>query len=215
MNITTTLRALGFVSALSLATWAQASPLSLMSADFEGDLSAWTERDPLNPTAAIVADPLASGRGQVLTFQRVGSSGTLFSSEAVTSVGGKFVLTFDYLGLMGQNGGTPGDLGGYIGVVTGMDGTGLWVGGTGAQVTPLNLIDDGEWHSYSYIFTAEWSDTVRVMAQDWDGSGAVANNVYFDNIKLEAIPEPTSLALVGLALAAAGLGSKRRKVQGA
>lgn len=214
MSISITLRAIGFVSALSMATWAHAAPLTMMSADFEGDLSAWTERTPGNPSGLIVADPLASGRGNVLTFQQVGSSGTLFSNEAVTSGNGKFMLSFDYLGLM-TRGGIAGDLGGYIGVVTGIDGSGLWVGGTGAYPTALNLVDDGEWHSYSFTFTSQWGATLRVMAEDWDGSGNVARNVYFDNISLQAVPEPTSLALVGLALAAVGASTKRRKGQGA
>lgn len=213
MKLITTTRTFGFVAALSLATFAQASPLQLLTADFETGLAGWTERDPLNPTGLVVADPLSSGRGQVLTFQRVGSSGTLFSVPMISS-SSMFTLTFDYLGLAKQ-GSVAGDLGGYIGVVNGIDGAGLWVGGTGAQATPINLIDDGQWHTYSYTFTSQWGNSLLVMVEDWDGSGRTFQDAYFDNISFAAIPEPTSLALVGLALAAVGVSSKRRKAQAA
>lgn len=207
--ITTTTRALGFVAALSLATWAQASPLTMFAADFEGDLSGWTEREPANPSGLLVADPVNAGHGQVLTFQRAGSSGTLFSSDAVLSNSGKFTLSFDYLGLFADKGDSS-DLGGYIGIVNGIDGAGLWLGGTGVYATPIDLIDDGEWHSYSMTFISEWGSSLRVVLEDWDGSGAFVGDAFFDNISLQAVPEPTSLALVGLALFAVGATAKRR-----
>jgi PEP-CTERM motif len=208
-TVNATLRALGFVCALSLVSLAHATPQT-MTADFEGDLSAWTERNPAAPTGMLVADPLGSGRGQVLTFQLAGSTGTLFS-QMVTSPNAKFLLTFDYLGLY-AGGPNPTDLGGYIGVVN-ATGSGQWVGGTGSHPTPINLIDDGLWRTHTYSFTSEVGSSLRVMLQDWDGSGRTVRDAHFDNITLTSVPEPTSLALVALALAAVGATAKRRAAQ--
>jgi PEP-CTERM motif len=209
MNFTKTARAGAAIAALSLSTLAQASLVSVI-ADFETGLSGWTERNPALPSAEIVADPLTSGRGNVLTFQRVGSSGTLFSVDTSSSADGRFVLSFDYLGIPPQ-GAAPTYSGGYIGVVRGMDEPGAWIGGAGSYASRIALIDDSAWHSYTYTFTSEWGGSLRVMVEDWDGAGTVARNAFFDNISLQAVPEPTSIALVGLALLAMGASAKRSK----
>ena len=120
-------QAFTLTAALSLASLAQAAVVTTAFVDdFEGDLSAWTERDPGAPTGQIVTDPLGAGHGQVLNFQRTGSSGTLFTTDAVTSNSGWFQLNFEYLGLPIKNGPTD-DLGGYIGAITQISGQGLWV----------------------------------------------------------------------------------------
>ncbi len=210
MNFISTTRTLTAIATLSLATLAQAS---VITADFEVDLSGWSERNPAAPTGDIVFDPL-NPANMVLTFQRLGSNGTLFSTGTATSSSGMYTLSFDYLGLKGA-GGTAGDLGGYIGVVPTQGHWNLeWLAGTGAQATPLDLIDDGLWRTYTITFSSIWN-SLSVAVQDWDNSGPLAQatrDVYFDNISLSAatVPEPTSMALVGLALLAAGATAKRK-----
>jgi PEP-CTERM motif len=202
--------------ALGAAGLAQAAVMPLqvwsLGADFENGLGAWFDRNPTSPDALIVSDPLRPGN-HVLAFDRLMGSGSVFTNQAVSTTG-SYTLSFDYLGLPGL-GGVAGNLGGYIGVsVGGHASTQYWVGGTGSYQTPLALIDDGQWHSYSYTFSVGWGQPVRVMVEDWDGSGGVARDAFFDNISLRdssiaapsfaqgaSVPEPGSLALVALALA--------------
>jgi len=61
------------------------------------------------------------------------------------------------------------------------------------------LVDDGQWHTYSIEFNSSdagccgygpWSgnpptdNTIRIMLEDFVGSGGVAGDAYFDNIRL-------------------------------
>lgn len=205
-------RTLGLVATLSMATMAQAAVVSVFADNFESGLSKWDDSRPLSPHAKVVTDPL-NASNKVLTFQVPFFAGSIFSNDTVVSPSGSYTVSFDYLG-KSRRFSTPGDLGGYIGVSSADKADQLWLGGTGSFATPVNLIDDGAWHRYTYTFTAPgWLTTpLRLMAEDWIGSGLVTGDAFFDNVELRGnpIPEPTSLALVVAALAAAGALSRRR-----
>jgi hypothetical protein len=221
MNIRLAAFTLTLLASLAIACGAQAATVNVFSSGFESGLSAWFDRNPASPDAAVFDDPLRPGN-HVLGFNTIMGSGSVFTNAQVTS-SGSYTLSFDYLGVA-RPGSIAGDLGGYIGVSVGGNGSSqYWIGGTSNYYgTPVNLIDDGAWHNYSYTFTSTIGQPIRVMVEDWNGSGGVAGDAFFDNIVLRdssvaapaialgsAVPEPTSFALVALALVCTGLGAAR------
>jgi hypothetical protein len=183
---------------------------------FEGTLGAWQRGYHYLPASGtIVADPLQGDHA--LNFGHLNSGGDIFSVTAFDSPDNTYILTFDYLG-MPVPGGNPSDRGGFLGYSYGLPGTHVWLAGTqNSYGTPINLIDDGAWHTYTYTFTAAGS--IRLMLEDFVGSGGVPRDAFFDNIQLTdgngptpaAVPEPGTLALMGLGLAGLGFAARRKR----
>lgn len=185
--------------------------------DFQGDLSAWVGQsgDPTAHHGIIVPDPVNPGSGnRVLTFTQTNWGGDIFATAAGFAVtpGQQYTISFKYLGDPSQ-GGTPGNLGGYAGISAGFPGNHIWYYGTSnvSGAAPV-LIDDGQWHSYSYTFTASAGmNPVHLMFEDFYlqgyGLANVAGDVYFDDIRLVPIPGAVLLGLLGLSVA----GGKLRK----
>ena len=199
------------ISALGLifAYPAQSTDLNLFTDDFESDLSQWVGKGGSSHNGQIVTDPLDSGN-QVLNFTNLVGGGDVFSIDPLLSTSGEYRLSFDYLGIA-QAGSTPNNLGGFAGYSFGLPGLAIWLAGTGTSrnlhVAPnqktevLLLKDDGSWHSYEFTF--QTPNAVRIMLEDFIGSGGIAGDAYFDNVSLEAIgaasvsiPEPSTSLLV-------------------
>jgi hypothetical protein len=214
----------GFALALSLTTVAHAAAVSAFAEDFEGTLAAWTDRSPGNPQAAIFVDPL-NANNHVLGFRQLGSGGSIFSTTLIAAAG-QFTVSFDYLGLAGR-GGVAGDIGGYFGIDTGFPQNEVWIAGTGSYVTPVALIDDSQWHTYTLTFSSTIGQQVHLKFEDWDGSHGVAGDAFFDNVRFNdalvapaalphaqnAVPEPSSLALLAVAATALGITTRRRRAK--
>lgn len=179
--------------------------------DFESGLGKWTGKDGGAHHGIIVTDPLASGRGGVLSFSDFGSGGDIFSLNQI-SISGSFELSFDYLGLP-ASGSVPGNLGGFLGIAYSLhpvaEGTDvIWYAGTIDSYPGLliPLADDGVWHHYSVTLDGTALGAFRLTLEDYVGSGGNCDDSYFDNITLTSVtpvPEPSVAAttLLGLLLA--------------
>lgn len=192
------------------------APANLFNENFQGDLSAWVGQGgvPSAHHGMIVSDP-HDATNKVLTFTQTNLGGDIFTTAAgfTLASGQEYTVSFKYLGDPSQ-GGTIGDLGGYAGLSAGFPGSHLWYYGTnnvsGAQ--PV-LVDDGQWHSYSYAFTAPLSigNHIHLMFEDFYAPNYnlinKAGDVYFDDISLVPVPGAVLLGILGLSV----VGVKLRK----
>ena len=188
-----------------------ASQAITFQADFEGDLSAWTGGgvQGLPHSGVIVSDPFDSSN-RVLTFSTTTWGGDIFTAESFGHAdGASFRLSWDYLGLCGHS-----DCGGLVGV---WDDVTVapdhdWLAGSHTNYPngiELFTPDTGNWSRFSIDFVVPENQAVFLMLEDFVYAVSSApNDVYFDNIELNIIPEPTTVLLLGLGLV--GLSMKRR-----
>lgn len=194
-------------SAMAFAAAALVSGASmaatLMSDDFQGDLSQWQA----GGSAVIVADPLVSG-GKALAFNAGAGGGDLFSAQSyASSTGGHFTLSYDYLGIDAG--------GGYVGVdVSNGNATWeMWLAGDGSYGAPNVNPNTGKWEHVSFSFQSSFPITLKL--EQWYGQNGTPQQAMFKNLVLSeagnvsSVPEPGAYALVlgGLVVVAA---SRRR-----
>jgi len=200
--------------ALICAFIAMPARADIFSEDFESGLGAWTGAGGGVHHGQIVDDPLdpsATNKNQVLNFSELDSSGDIFTSADAFALtpGQSYSISFDYLGLARQ-GSVAGDFGGYAGLSEGLPGSHMWYYATGSASGAQDvLLDDGQWHRYTYTFTAPISglNAVHLMFEDFHYSGGVAGDAYFDNINFVPVPGAVLLGMLGLSV----VGVKLRK----
>ena len=171
--------------------------LPLFSDNFESGLTQWTTGN-----GSIVPDPLESDNA--LTFTATAAGGDIFSKSAFTSPYNLYLLELDYLGTSSSP-----PSGGYIGVDLSPSGE-IWIGGDGSYASLQALASTGSWQHYAIPFATS-AGPVTIKVEDWSGDNTIFGDAYFDNIKLSAIPEPTTMFLLGFGLI--GLAGTRRKIK--
>ncbi|MBW4496571.1 MAG: hypothetical protein KME26_26535 [Oscillatoria princeps RMCB-10] len=158
--------------------------------DFESPeaLSRWTGKSRGEHSGILVTDPLQGDRA--LSFTDFGSGGDIFTLQSFSSPSEIYRLSFDYLGLARPQS-EEGDLGGFVGYGATLSGNAdLWLAGTGKDSINLSpdfreLPDTGQWESISIPFAT--AESIHLTFEDFVSSGGIAGDVYFDNIRLEAL----------------------------
>jgi hypothetical protein len=176
----------------------------LFEEGFEGGLVGWLGQGGATHHAIIVDDPLRPSNHAV-TFTHHNSGGDLFSPLIAVQPGMRHILSFEYLGRPSLTIQT--NLGGFIGYSEAVPGKHTWTAATELSSGAEHLIlDDGQWHAYMFEFDAfhfELSspggpgipNMIRVMLEDAATTAAVGD-VFFDNVNVRAIPEPSAIGIV-------------------
>ena len=195
------------LSILFVSTQAMAVPIFFD--DFEAGLGKW-----ITPgSSQIVSDPLNSGN-HALNFNSLGSGGDSFTARNLAA--GTYHLSLDMLGTC-----RSGNCGGFVGIndVQGEQ----WLIGDASYLTPNALINNRTWQHIDVVFTARGTTPFQLKLEDFVWSG-ISRDVYFDNICVSSqandsgcsvpsnnVPEPASLALMGIGLAGLCFGRRKKK----
>ena len=201
-----------FVCAAAFALAAgQASANLILNPGFEtGDFTSWLVLGATGTVQSPDNGPSAGGtHNAFLDNQAVAANLALQQTTAAASVGSGVLVNYSFdlkaginaaggvlfVHIFDQNSG-----GGVIGQPTGLIGP-LLVGPP-----------DGLWHTFSGSFTTlAGTDHLTIEFDATTGAGAGSiEQMHVDNVVLNAVPEPTTVTLVGLGLLGL-LGLRRRK----
>lgn len=182
--------------------------------DFESGLGQWTGKSGGAHNGVIVPDPLRPGNN-CLTFTDLNTDGDIFATpDGLTLIPGQlYTLSLEYLGQASPES-SPDDFGGYAGLADDLIPTNVhWIYATADLDADIPLVDDDEWHGYSFDFIWDPSfvsgvdDVVQIVLMDSLFSGGRPADAFFDNILLT--PEPAGATLGILMLGVVAISRRR------
>lgn len=196
-----TARKLTLTGIIAISTYFSHADIVLFSDNFEsGNLNQWIGKLGGATSGQIVADPLNSSNS-VLTFGGVTFGGDIFSASPLNvSMERRYVLKFDFLGLLGAP-----ENGAFIGFSELPEATlnPFWVGSTyppGLSAPPsvaTTLVANSQWRSYEIDFTeivaSNGLTQTFLMLEDWFDRGSVPGDVFFDNISVVGLFDPSTI----------------------
>jgi hypothetical protein len=162
------------------------------------NLDAWT-RNPGNSSASV--------NNNELSFGSSNSGGDIFT----TNTYGKGYFNFAYKGTLGADGG------GYFGIIIDSPIRLTWIAGSSNTFsTPVNLVNDGLFHTYSIFFDpavlGSGVTAAHIMLEQYannaSGTGTFAN-VSVTSLPVAAVPVPGAIWLFVSGLL--GLAALRKK----
>ncbi len=185
---------LAILFALGFCSQAMANVI-YFSDDFD-NLSAWTRKP--GTSFAYVSN-------NELSFTSDNSGGDIFTTNTFD----KGYFNFDYRGTAGIDGG------GYFGISTDLPGSLTWIAGSSSTYsTPINLVNDDLFHSYSIAFDSAslGATAVHIMLEQYanntDGLATFAR-VSVTSLPVAAVPVPGAIWLFVSGLL--GLAALRKK----
>lgn len=199
---------------------------SLTSADilfqdsFESGLGQWNGNWGGSKNGLLIADPFDSSN-TVLSFTDTEIFGDTYTPTLNLTLDTTYQVSFDYLGLhlsdhsYSSSGAYNSNTGGSVGFASSGFRGKSWHWGTDDHYGHSEvLVEDGQWHSYSFDFTAAdlgGETSVRLFLQDLTAAGPIGD-AFFDNISIRTAPSvPGSGVPAALALATCGLCVMRRR----